>query len=99
LEVALGHDTVAAARRVTPQLQVFLEQLLRRAADSDVRAVAVENMVPIEWDTAARVVAHSAATTAAAATPAATAARAMVAATHAFHVHTVAVVLSRCGAA
>ncbi len=97
LEVTFRHHPVATARRVPAELQVFLEQLLRRAADPDVRTVAVENVIAVEWDSAALVMAHSAAATAAVST--ATPARAMVAATHAFHVHTGAVVLSRYGAA
>jgi hypothetical protein len=98
LQVAFSHHAVATAGRVAAELQVFLEQLLRRAADPDVRAIAVEYVVAVERDATRHMVAHSAAATAAT-TPAATPARAMVAATHAFHVHNVAVVLSRCVAA
>jgi hypothetical protein len=99
LQVAFRHHSVATAGRVAAELQVFLEQLLRGAANADVRTAAVEDMVPVKRDTARHVMAYSAATSAATATPAATSARAMVAATHAFHVHTGAVVLSRCVAA
>jgi hypothetical protein len=98
LKIPLRHDPVTTAGRVTAQLQVLFEQLLGGAADPDVWPIAVEDMVPIEWNPASSVMAHTAAT-ATAATPAATSARAMVAASHAFHVHTVAVLLSRCGAA
>jgi hypothetical protein len=101
LQVALSHHAVAAARRVAAQLQVFLEQLLRGPANANVRTAAVEDVVAVEWDAAASIMAHSAAATSAASatTSTATSARAVIAATHAFHVHTVAVVLSRCGAA
>jgi hypothetical protein len=98
LEITLRHHAVATTGRVAAQLKVFLEQLLGGAADPYVRPIAVEDMVPIEWNPAARVMAHTAAT-ATAATPATTTAGAMIAASHAFHVHIVAVVLSRCGAA
>jgi hypothetical protein len=98
LEIAFRHDAITATGRVTAQLQVFFKQLLGGAADPYIRSIAVENMVPIEWNPTASVMAHTTATTAAA-TPAATTAGAMVAASHAFHVHIVAVVLSRCGAA
>jgi hypothetical protein len=98
LEIALRHHAVAATRRVTAQLQVLFEQLLGGAADPYVRPIAVEDVISIEWNPTARVMAYTAAT-ATAATPATTTARTVVAASHAFHVHTVAVVLSRCGAA
>ena len=93
LEVALRHHTVATAGRVAAKLEVLLEQLLRGPTDAKVGAVAVEYVVAIERNTAAAaatVVAHA---TAAAATTAAT--RSMTAATHTFHVHTVAVTPSR----
>ena len=54
LEVALRHHPVAAAGRVAAELEIFLEQLLRRAADAQVRPVAVEDMVAVERNTAAR---------------------------------------------
>ena len=94
LEIPLGHHAITAARRIAAQLQIFLKELLGCAADPDIRAIAIENMIPIERDAAPGMVAYSAPAT----STATTAARAMVAATHAFHVHTVAVVLSRCGA-
>jgi hypothetical protein len=90
LEVALRHDPVATAGRVAAKLEILFEQLLRGPTDAKVRTVAVEYVVAIERNTAAAaatVVAH--ATTATAATTAAT--RSMTAATHTFHVHTVAV--------
>jgi hypothetical protein len=99
LEIAFGHHPITTARRIAAQLKVFFEQLLSGAADPDIRAVAIENMVSIERDTAPRVVAHTAAAATAATTSAATSARAVIAASHAFHVHSVAVVLSRYGAA
>jgi len=95
LEERLGRHPVAAARRIATKLKVFFEKLLGRAANTDLRPVAVENVVPIERDAAPRRMADRAAgpTVTTAAT---TATRAMVAATHALHVHTVAVVLSHC---
>ena len=95
LEIALGIDPVAAAGRVAAKLEVFLEKLLRRAAHAHIRAIAVENMVPVHGDIGATaVVPHSSPATAATTAPAA---GAMVAATHAFYVHTSAVALSGCG--
>ena len=109
LEIALGHHPVAAAGRVASQLQIFLKQLLGCAADADVGTIAVEHVVAVERNSASRMMAHTPATTTTTTTAAATAAAttassataagALVAATHAFHVHSVAVVLSRCGAA
>lgn len=100
LKIALGHHAITAARRIPPQLQIFLKQLLGRAADPDIGAIAVEYVVPVERNTSARMMAHTSATTATTTTTSsATAARALVTATHAFHVHSAAVVLSRCGAA
>jgi hypothetical protein len=93
LEIAFRHHPVAAARRIATQLQVFLEQLLGGAANADIRSTTVEHVVAIERDTATRVVANCTAATAA--TSAATSARAVIAATQAFQVHPVAVVLSR----
>jgi len=94
LEERLGRHPVAAARRIATKLKVFFEKLLGRAANTDLRPVAVENVVPIERDAAPRRMADRAAGPTV--TTAATTARAMVAATHALHVHTVAVVLSHC---
>ena len=95
LEIAFGHHPIAAAGGVPAQLQILLKQLLGRAADAQIRTIAVENVVSVERDPAPGVMAHATAATTAATTSSATAARAMVAATHAFHVHSVAVVLSR----
>ena len=52
LEVALRHHPVAAAGRIAAELQVFLEQLLRRSADAQIRTVAVEHVVAVERDVA-----------------------------------------------
>ena len=83
LEVALRHHPVAAAGRVAAELEVFLEQLLRRPADAQIGTIAVEHVVAVER--------YAAASTtpvmpqpAAAATPAAT--WSVAASTHAFHV-------------
>ena len=70
LKIAFRHHTVATARRIAAELQVFLEQLLRRATNAHVRAAAVEYMVAVERDAAARVVAHSTAAASSTATPA-----------------------------
>jgi hypothetical protein len=90
LEVAFTHDAVARACGVTPELQIFLKELLRRAANAEVGAIAVENVVTIERHAsiaaAGALVAHSAAI--AAATPATVGAiSAMAATTHTFNVH------------
>ena len=47
LEIAFRHHSVAATGRVTAELEVFLEQLLRRSANAEVGAVAVEYMVAV----------------------------------------------------
>jgi hypothetical protein len=99
LQVSFRHNAVATARRIPAQLQIFLEQLLRRSANPNVGTIAVEHVVPVERNAASGMVAHAPAATVASTTIAAAAAGAMVAATHAFHVHSVAVLLSRCGAA
>jgi hypothetical protein len=88
-----GHP-VSTARRIAAKLQVFLEKLLGGAADTDFRPIAVENVVAIERDVAPRMMADR--TAGSSASSAAATARAMVAATHALHVHTVAVALSYC---
>ena len=62
LEIALRHHAVARASSVPPELQVFLEQLLRGAAHAHVRAVAVEDVVTVKRDVAAVVADSSAAT-------------------------------------
>ena len=67
LEIALRHDPVAAAGRVAAELEILLEQLLRRAADAQIRAVAVEYMVAVERNVAALVPDAAAAATPAAA--------------------------------
>lgn len=96
LEVAFRHDPVAAAGRVAAELQIFLEQLLGRPADAHVRTAAVEDMVAIQGNIAAGMMANRPAATSSA-TPASAATGPVIATTHAFHVHIVAVVLSRCG--
>jgi hypothetical protein len=80
LEIAFCHHPVARAGRIPPQLQVFLEQLLRSAANPQIRAAAVKDMVPVQRDVAAILPGASAAATAAATAPVGTSA-------HAFHVH------------
>ena len=93
LEIAFRGHPVAAAGRIAAKLEVFFEKLLRGTAHADIGAAAVENMVPVQGDIGATaMVPHRPAATA---TTAAT--RAMVPATHAFHVHSSAVALSRYG--
>jgi hypothetical protein len=92
LEKCLCRDTVPTTGGVAPKLKIFLEKLLGGAANADFRPVAVENVVAIERNAAARMMANRAARS----TSTAATAGAMVAATHALHVHTVAVVLSYC---
>src|ERR1700722_756740 len=50
LKIAFRQHPVAARGRVTPKLQIFLEQLLGGAADADVRSAAVEDMIAVERD-------------------------------------------------
>src|SRR5208283_5633483 len=76
LEIAFRHHPVAARGRVAAELQVFLEQLLGGAADADVRAAAVEDVVTVERDVAWGVMADRTAA-------ASTATGAMTASTHA----------------
>jgi hypothetical protein len=47
LEIAFRHHSVAATGGITAELEVFLEQLLRRSANAEVGAVAVEYMVAV----------------------------------------------------
>src|SRR6185312_2951069 len=88
LEIGLRHHAIAAARRVTAELQVFLEQLLRGATDAHIRTVAVEHMVAVERNATTMVPDRAAATSTSAASAAT---GTMAATTHAFHVHSVAV--------
>jgi hypothetical protein len=90
LKVTLGHHAVAAAGRVAAELEVFLEQLLRGAADAHVWAGAVEHVVAVERD-AATLLADRLAATAAASTAATWP---MIASAHTFHVHEWAIALS-----
>ena len=66
LELALRHHAVAGARLVAPQLQIFLEQLLRRSPDPQIGTGTVEHMVPIERNVSAVMANAGAAATAAA---------------------------------
>lgn len=93
LEERFRRYPVAAAGRIAPELEILFEQLLRRAANADFRSIAVEDVVAVEWNSAAGMMAYCAARST---TTATTATRTMIAATHAFHVHTIAVVLSNC---
>ncbi len=90
LEKRLGGNSVATTGRIAPKLQVFLEQLLGRAANTDIGPIAVEDMVTVERDTTAGMVPDATTTTGSAAS---TATLAMSAAAHSFHVHSFAVVL------
>ena len=86
LEIAFRHHAVARAGRVAAKLEVLLEQLLGGAANADIRAVAVEDMVAVQGLMPATTA--GLAKTAAAATTTATTAMAMAAAAaHPFHVH------------
>jgi hypothetical protein len=53
LEESFRCYPVTTAGRIAAKLQVFFEELLSRAADADVRPVAVENVVAIERNSAA----------------------------------------------
>ena len=86
LEVALRHYPVPATGRVAAELQVFLEQLLRGAAHADIGAAAVKNMVAVQRDIAAALMANLT-TTAATATAASTTRTAtMLPSAHALHI-------------
>jgi hypothetical protein len=61
LKIAFRHDAVAATRGITAELQIFLKQLLRGAANPNVRSIAVEDVVPIHRNAATLVVTHTAA--------------------------------------
>ena len=84
LEVAFRHHPVPAAGRVTAELEVFLEQLLRGAAHADIGAAAVEHVVAVQRDIAAALVANL--TAAAAATASTTRTATMLPSAHAFHI-------------
>ena len=77
LIVALRHDAVTAAGRVATELQIPLEELLRRTPQTQVGPLAVENMVAVERHIAALVTDDRP-------TPAASAA--VVAPAHALHI-------------
>ncbi len=49
LKETLRGNPVATAGSVASKLQIFLKELLCRAADANLRPVAVEYMVSIEW--------------------------------------------------
>jgi len=93
LEVAFRHYPVAAAGRIAAELQILFKQLLGSPADAHVWTTAVEDMIAVQGNIAAGMMADRSASTAA--TPAST--WTVIATTHAFHIHSVAVVLSRCG--
>ena len=83
LEIAFRHHPVAAAGRVAAELQVFLEQLLGRAADADVGPLLSKT-----WLRLSGILPPCGGVSAAAATAATAAAtRAMATSTHTFHVH------------
>jgi hypothetical protein len=84
LEVGFCRNPVSTTGRVAAELEVFLEELLGGTANADFRPIAVEDVVPIERNVSARVMPDRAARSTAIT---ATTARAMVTATHAFHVH------------
>jgi hypothetical protein len=88
LVIGLASHPVAVRGRIAGHLRVFLEQLLGGAAHPHLRPGTVEHMVAVEGN-AVLLVAKSATSTATAA-----AVRAMVATTHALHVHIVSSILN-----
>lgn len=74
LKIGFCQDTIARARSITTKLEIFLEKLLGGAAHPHVRAIAIEDMVAIQRRLTIGL------------TRSATA-RAMVTASHTFHVH------------
>ncbi len=92
LKIAFSHHAVTRAGRIAAELEVFFEELLRGAANAQVRAAAVKDVITIERNVAA-VVAGCAA--------AAALAGAVGAPAHAFHVHdgVTALFLRVCGGA
>jgi hypothetical protein len=90
LEVALAHDPIARACRVSAKLKILLEELLSGSTDAKIRPVAVEHVVTVERDaaisSAGTLVTHGAAIAAASATPTGPIS-AMAATTHTFNIH------------
>jgi hypothetical protein len=58
LEEGFCRHPISTAGRVAAELEIFFEQLLGGAADADFRPVAVENMVAIERNASARMMAN-----------------------------------------
>jgi hypothetical protein len=88
LEITFAHHAVARAGRVAAELKIFFEELLRRATNTKVGAVAVEDMVAVQRDAvgaAGTLVTHATAISAAPATVGAVST--MAATTHTFDVH------------
>ena len=92
LEVALRHHPVATAGGITAKLEIFLEQLLRRAANANVRPVAVEHVVAVERDTPASAAALVAKPASTATTTTTTGT--VIASAHALNIHNFSVTLS-----
>ena len=61
LEEGFSGNPISAAGRVAAELEVFLEKLLGGTADTDVRPIAVKNVVAIERNATARIMANGAA--------------------------------------
>lgn len=90
LEVAFSHHAIAGTCGIAPELKILLKQLLRRSANAQVGAIAVEDVVAVQRNAAiaaaGALVAHSAAiATATSATIGAI--TAMAATTHTFYIH------------
>ncbi len=89
LEVAFAHHTVTRACRISAELQILLEQLLRRSTNTKIRPVTIENMIAVQRYAAiaatGTLVPYPHAVTAAATTTGTIAT--MAAATHTFNVH------------
>ena len=90
LEIAFSHHAVPAAGRIAPKLEVFFEKLLRRAAQPQIRAVRIKNVVAVK-----RLAATLAATPATMAELAAPTMSVTAPAAHALHVHLYCVSLFR----
>jgi hypothetical protein len=90
LEIAFRHHAIPAAGRIAPKLEVFFEKLLRRAAQPQIRAVRIKNVVAVK-----RLAATLAATPATMAELAAPTMSVTAPAAHALHVHLYCVSLFR----
>lgn len=77
LKIGFSGNAVTRTRRITAMLEIFFKKLLRCPAHTDIRPMAIKNMVPVHRDLTIQMPGSSTTSTA----------RAMISGSHPFYIH------------